>query len=62
MIAMAISIPIIGMCYTVIEEHIIYGVVETLISKQNTLKAILCSKALRMTNATKSEFASGEIS
>ena len=61
MIAMAVSIPLIDMCYTVIEEQIIYGMVENCISKVHTLRAILCSKALRMTNATNSEFASGEI-
>ena len=61
MIAMAVSIPVIGVCWTIIEEQVIYGMVENCISKLQTLRAILCSKALRMTNATNSEFASGEI-
>ena len=61
MIAMAVSIPIIYVCWTVIEEQFIYAMVETCISKMQTLRAILCGKALRMTNSTNSEFASGEI-
>ena len=61
MISIAVSIPVIAICWTVFEEQMIYIMIENVIGKMQTLRVILCAKALRMTNATNSEFASGEI-
>ena len=61
MIALAVSIPVIGICWTLYEEQVIYYIVEGAIRNLNALRAILAAKALRITNATNSEFASGEV-
>ena len=60
-IALAVSVPLIYLFWTIFEEQLVYEMVENCISKMRALNAILCSKTLRMTNATNSEFASGEV-
>ena len=61
MIAMLVFIPLSGVFVMIIEEQVIYELIESNISKMQCLRAILCTKALKITNATNTEFASGEI-